>query len=77
MSTWSILQPLKIFYDPFGIFSGHLVYFPRFGMLYREKSGNPGHASNFLGQADVFQSVIIPEKHVSIFGGGKKFWATS
>jgi hypothetical protein len=35
---------------PFGIFCDHLVYFmviylvifPRFGMLYQEKSGNPG-----------------------------------
>jgi hypothetical protein len=26
---------------PFGIFCGHLVFFPRFGILYREKSGNP------------------------------------
>jgi hypothetical protein len=26
---------------PFGIFCGHLVYFPRFGILYQEKSGNP------------------------------------
>jgi hypothetical protein len=26
----------------FGIFCGHLVYFPRFGILYYEKSGNPG-----------------------------------
>jgi hypothetical protein len=33
---------------PFGIFCGHLVYFvviwcifPRFGILYKEKSGNP------------------------------------
>jgi hypothetical protein len=39
---WSILLPLEIFY-------GHLVYFvviwyifPRFGILYQEKSGNPG-----------------------------------
>jgi hypothetical protein len=23
-------------------FMGHLVYFPRFGMLWHEKSGNPG-----------------------------------
>jgi hypothetical protein len=23
----------------------HLVYFPRIGMLYREKSGNPGKGS--------------------------------
>jgi hypothetical protein len=25
----------------FGIFCGHLVHFSRFGMFYREKSGNP------------------------------------
>jgi hypothetical protein len=34
MSVWYILKP-------FGIFSGYLVYFPRFGMLQHEKSGNP------------------------------------
>jgi hypothetical protein len=27
---------------PFGIFSPFLVHFTRFGMLYQEKSGNPG-----------------------------------
>jgi hypothetical protein len=26
---------------PSGIFCGHWVYFSGFGMLYREKSGNP------------------------------------
>jgi hypothetical protein len=26
----------------FGIFYRHLIYFSRFGMLYQEKSGNPG-----------------------------------
>jgi hypothetical protein len=26
---------------PFGKFSGRLVYFPRFGLFNREKSGNP------------------------------------
>jgi hypothetical protein len=26
----------------FGIVRGNLVYFLRFGMLYKEKSGNPG-----------------------------------
>jgi hypothetical protein len=39
---------------PFGIFCGHLVYFvvilvyfSHFGMLYQEKSGNPGeHTQN-------------------------------
>jgi hypothetical protein len=42
MTIWSILRQLKIFYD-------HLIYFavipyisPRFGILYQEKSGNPG-----------------------------------
>jgi hypothetical protein len=41
MVSWNILSP-------FGIFLGHLVYFvgiwysfPRFGMFYEEKSGNP------------------------------------
>jgi hypothetical protein len=39
-TIWSILRPLEIFY-------GRLVYFwsfgifPRFGILYQEKSGNP------------------------------------
>jgi hypothetical protein len=27
---------------PFGVFCVHLVHFPRFGMLYQEKSGNLG-----------------------------------
>jgi hypothetical protein len=42
MDTWSILRSFVIFY-------GHLVWFmviwyifSRFGILYREKSGNPG-----------------------------------
>jgi hypothetical protein len=34
-AVWYILCPL-------GIFCGHLVYFPRLGILYHEKSGNPG-----------------------------------
>jgi hypothetical protein len=35
---------------PSGIFYGHLVIFSRFGMLYREKSGNPdaGHKNGFF-----------------------------
>jgi hypothetical protein len=49
------MENLGLFYDhvvyftaiehilwPFGIFCGHLVFFPRFGILYQEKSGNPG-----------------------------------
>jgi hypothetical protein len=30
---------------PFGTFNGYLVYFPRFGMLYHEQSGNPAEGS--------------------------------
>jgi hypothetical protein len=48
LTIWSILRPLEIFY-------GHLVYFvviryifPRFGMLYQEKSGNPDLRSRKL-----------------------------
>jgi hypothetical protein len=32
-----------VYLRPFGIFNGYLVHFPRFGMLYQEKSGNPGY----------------------------------
>jgi hypothetical protein len=44
---WQILTPFgllaAIWYIlwPFGTFCGLLVYFSRFGMLCREKSGNP------------------------------------
>jgi hypothetical protein len=37
-----------LFLWPFGTFSGHLVYFSRLGMLYREKSGNPGERRFFF-----------------------------
>jgi hypothetical protein len=30
----------------FGIFCGHFLYYPNFGILYQEKSGNPGIESN-------------------------------
>jgi hypothetical protein len=35
MAIWYIL-------GPFGLLYGYLVYFSRFGILYKEKSGNPG-----------------------------------
>jgi hypothetical protein len=34
MAIWPILYPFDIFFD-------YLVYFSRYGMLYKEKSGNP------------------------------------
>jgi hypothetical protein len=37
--SWYILRPFDIFCS----FCGHLVYFSRFGMLYQEKCGKPGH----------------------------------
>jgi hypothetical protein len=54
MDTWSILRSFVIFYGHlvhftvfccilwiFGIVCCNLAYFPRFGILYQEKSGNP------------------------------------
>jgi hypothetical protein len=35
-------QLMHIFYGRLGKFCCHLVYFSRFGMFYKEKSGNPG-----------------------------------
>jgi hypothetical protein len=37
----SIFPPFWYILRPFDIFCGHLAYFPRFGMLRLEKSGNP------------------------------------
>jgi hypothetical protein len=47
MDVWSILEPLDIFYGHLEYFSGYLVYFPHFGILYREKSGNPAWKRKF------------------------------
>jgi hypothetical protein len=56
---WNILWTFGIYYGhleyimdiwyilwKYGIFCGNLVHFPRFGMLYREKSGNLGANAN-------------------------------
>jgi hypothetical protein len=52
---WNILRPL-------GIFKGHLVilytfgiFFPRFGILCQEKSGNPGS-----GHSAVAENAMMP-----------------
>jgi hypothetical protein len=52
--------------ENFGIFYDHLVYFvviwyisPRFGILYQEKSGNPGRR--------VSTSFLIPVKDVILY----------
>jgi hypothetical protein len=33
---------------PFGIVCCHLVFYPRFGILFQEKSGNPGLDENVV-----------------------------
>jgi hypothetical protein len=54
MTKWYILWPL-------GTFCGPLVYFSRFGMLYREKSGNPVVEHHFSLETvrQVTQQLII------------------
>jgi hypothetical protein len=44
-----ILLYFKAIWDilwPFGIYCSHLVYFSGFGIMYQDKSGNPGLASS-------------------------------
>jgi hypothetical protein len=41
MTIWSNLRPLKILYGNLEYFVVIWYIFPRFGMLYQEKSGNP------------------------------------
>jgi hypothetical protein len=36
-----------------GKFYGHLVYFPGFGMLYQDKSGNPGNGRAALSFGEI------------------------
>jgi hypothetical protein len=57
---WYILLPFGIFCLSFSILCCHLVYFPRLGILYQEKSGNPDHHGTQLsdnlisGQNELF-----------------------
>jgi hypothetical protein len=71
-AIWSILRPLEIFY-------GRLVYsvaiwyiFPRFGILYQKKSGNPGANSVltlWFGERRQFcLEFCFPPPHFSSFG---------
>jgi hypothetical protein len=49
MDTWSILRSFVIcILWTFGIACGICYIFPRFGILYLEKSGNPGENSHNL-----------------------------
>jgi hypothetical protein len=45
---------------PFGTFCGHLVDFFRFGILYREKSGNPAvHTSSLENEEAVTLRLVL------------------
>jgi hypothetical protein len=66
------------FFRPFNIFYGHLVYFgliwyifPRFGILYQEKSGNPDlHSAITASKFSLFSDLKVrlrnPFKNESI-----------
>jgi hypothetical protein len=60
MAISYILRSFDILYGPsFGLFWGHLVYFSRIGMLYQEKSGNPGaDNSSAIKPSIVFGKVL-------------------
>jgi hypothetical protein len=57
LATWSILRPLEILYCPLVYFVVIWYIYPRFGILYQEKSGNP----DMRGQLnyDFFEHLII------------------
>jgi hypothetical protein len=47
----------------FGIYCGNWVYFPRFGILYQEKSGNPAmDAIHFFALSE-----ILPQNNVALY----------
>jgi hypothetical protein len=48
-----------VYFVVFCIFCGHLVYFSRFGMLYKENSGNPAFNRHF-------EYADLPESKLSI-----------
>jgi hypothetical protein len=46
MALWStyIFNAIWYILRSYGMLYGHLVYFSRFGILYKDKSGNPGRS---------------------------------
>jgi hypothetical protein len=60
-------------YGTFGILCGHLVYFPRFGILYHEKSGNPA-LDYILQQSSITQlnknGLYKRKRNAASVGGG-------
>jgi hypothetical protein len=62
--------------QPFGILNGRFVaiwyMFPRFGMLYQDKSGKPGPANNAPILGLIEQLVLTVNNH---FGEKEKRWS--
>jgi hypothetical protein len=63
----------------FGIFCGHLVYLPRFGMLYQEKSGNPdSNPSCYLHSVakmrGAVSTIVVPTKKAGPFQSTTKIF---
>jgi hypothetical protein len=64
MTLWSILRLFGNILWPFDIFCGHLVYFPRFGILYQEKSGNPAlYRKSQLKTCSEIRRIYFSDKH--------------
>jgi hypothetical protein len=63
MANWSIWYILW----SFGLFYGNLVYFPRFGILHLEKSGNPALDRQTIG---------LLKRMVEVVGRARIFWVS-
>jgi hypothetical protein len=66
-AIWSILLPFGIFYSHLVHFVVFLVYFPRFGMLCQDKSGNPVAGTDaHIGTCDAPDVLGIPDPERSV-----------
>jgi hypothetical protein len=68
MAIWPILRAFGKFCDHLVYFSQFWYIFPSFGMVYREKSGNPGLAAGAVkGKNTCFfpaqKHVLFPRKN--------------
>jgi hypothetical protein len=55
MAIWNILWRFGIYYDHLLHFVLILVHFSGFGIMYQEKSGNPGHPA--ASSADIEEAI--------------------
>jgi hypothetical protein len=68
--NWVILESLAV--EDVGIFCGNLVYFPRFGMLYQENSGNPGRRKCFCTLSAYKHSYCLSGEFHPLLNGPEK-----